>query len=393
MVAADQLMRSWQLATAHGDQLPLRFYAHLFVTHPETRDLFPLSMAAQRDRLVGALGHIVSRVADIDALLPFVQQLGRDHRKFGVNPEHYAPVGQALVATLGELLGDKWTPQLEKDWTAAYELVARLMTEAASEAEAYSPPWWDAQVERHERRTLDIAVLTLRPEPTYTFLPGQSAAVETTLRPQLWRFYSPANAPRDDGTIELHVRRTPGGQVSSALVDTVRPGDVLRLGAPVGHRLTLPRGRDRDLVLLAGGTGLAPLKAIVEQVVVERATGGPARTVTLMVGVRTERDLYDLANLQQFDRAHSWLTVAPAVDADPFDPGAGQPMAELALTIADDGEHEIFVCGPDPMVRDHVQRLRSAGYPEEQVLFEGLAGLGGNVLGVQDMVSDVGEGS
>ena len=83
--------------------------------------------------------------------------------------------------------------------------------------------------------------------------------------------------------MEIHVKARDGGPVSSALVRRVGVGDVLRLGPPVGH-LALHDDSDRDLLLVAGGMGLAPLKALVDQV----ARKGPARRVDLFVGSRTE---------------------------------------------------------------------------------------------------------
>ncbi|MFC7761892.1 FAD-binding oxidoreductase [Catellatospora bangladeshensis] len=74
----------------------------------------------------------------------------------------------------------------------------------------------------------------------------------------MWRLLSPANTPRADGTIEFHVRAQPGGELSPALVHQLREGDQVRLGAPVGRRLTLTPGGGRDLLLIAAGTGLAP---------------------------------------------------------------------------------------------------------------------------------------
>jgi hemoglobin-like flavoprotein len=67
-------------AAATGDEAPLYFYSHLFLSHPETRQLFPVSMAHQRDRLFAALGEVVARVDDLDSLVPILQGLGRDHR-------------------------------------------------------------------------------------------------------------------------------------------------------------------------------------------------------------------------------------------------------------------------------------------------------------------------
>ena len=110
---------------AHGDQVPLFFYSTLFLTNPSVRDMFPVSMANQRDKLVDALGQVISRVDDLDAVLPTLQQLGRDHRRFGVVSDHYPVVGQALLATLEHFSGPDWTAELARDWATAYGIVAR----------------------------------------------------------------------------------------------------------------------------------------------------------------------------------------------------------------------------------------------------------------------------
>lgn len=132
---ARRLKESFARVAAYGDAVPLFFYSDLFLRHPEVRDLFPVSMAAQRDRLVSALARIVSDVDNIAYLSVFLRALGRDHRKFGTVAEHYAAVGTSLLATLAHFSGDDWTPEVAADWTAAYDLVAQLMIEAAKEDE------------------------------------------------------------------------------------------------------------------------------------------------------------------------------------------------------------------------------------------------------------------
>jgi NAD(P)H-flavin reductase/hemoglobin-like flavoprotein len=388
----------------------LRFYSRLFVIAPELRQMFPLSMAIQRDRLVTALGISVSHVDDLDRLVPYLQQLGRDHRRFGTIAEHYEPVGEALLATLGDFLGREWSLDLAQDWADAYNLVATTMINAAEEAARYSPPLWSAEVVGHERRTFDIAVLTIRPDQHFEYLPGQSMALQTTLRPRLWRYFSPANAPRHDGTIELHVRRIPGGPVSSALVDMAQKGDIVHLGAPVGHRLTLGTAGRADLLMIASGTGLAPLKGVIEQVADETAVGAPPRRVALFVGARTSRELYDLESLRAMDNQHPWLSVTPVLacgsprpvtnpagyggaggaggGAPAGAPGAGSgggTVAEVALRRHGwRDSHHVFACGNDAMVSATVQLLARTGCPPERMHYEGFQGLGGQTFGYVD---------
>jgi NAD(P)H-flavin reductase len=159
---------------------------------------------------------------------------------------------------LAHFLDDQWTEELSKDWTEAYGVVASVMIDAAAEATRSSPPWWDAEIVAHDRRSLDVAVLQVKPYFRLPFVPGQSVAVQCHLRPRQWRFLSPANAPRVDGTIDLHVKHIPGGHVSAAMVQALRVGDVLRLGSAVGERLTLTAGRSSDLLMIAGGHRAGP---------------------------------------------------------------------------------------------------------------------------------------
>jgi NAD(P)H-flavin reductase/hemoglobin-like flavoprotein len=354
---------SFAKAAAHGDEAPLWFYSHLFLTHPETRDLFPVSMARQRDRLFAALGEIVDLVDDLDRLVPMLQQLGRDHRKFGTVAEHYPAVGASLLATLAHF-DDEWDDALAASWSEAYGLVADVMVEAAEKA-ADEPPWWDADVVAHERRTTDVAVLRVLPREPFHHLAGQSLSLETTLRPRLWRYYSIANAPRPDGVLELHVKIRDGGPVSTALVRGAAVGDVLRLGPPMGE-LTLDPESDRDLLLVAGGTGLAPLKALVDQV----ARLGPPRRVDLFVGARTENALYDRADLQRLQQEHPWLTVTPAVSEDP---GSSLEQGVVGEVVGRHGpwtSREVFVVGPGVMVDDTVGRLLESGARRERIRTE-----------------------
>jgi NAD(P)H-flavin reductase/hemoglobin-like flavoprotein len=359
------LKASWARVATLGDQAATYFYATLFSLDPGLRTLFATSMGGQRDRLLAALGHIVSHVDDTDTLVAFVEHLGRDHRRFEVRPEHYPIVGRALLHTLAHGLDTDWTEQLAADWSEAYTIVSGVMLRAAAAAEQTMPAWWDAEVVAHERRTADIAVLTVRPAHELRYRAGQSVAVESHLRPRVWRYLSPANAPRLDGTIDFHVRTVPGGQLSPALVYQSRVGDVLRLGAPIGTRLTVPPEPGPDLLLLAGGTGMAPLKAVIE----EMATGLSDRKVTLMVGAATRWELYDLPALNQLAADLPWLQVVPVLSDDPFAEQSAT-VVEAALRSGPWYDRHVYVCGSRAMVAGTCQSLLDAGYPPASIRVE-----------------------
>ncbi|HEY7485136.1 MAG TPA: globin domain-containing protein [Streptosporangiaceae bacterium] len=345
-----------------ADKAAAYFYGRLFAENPSLRVLFPPAMDAQRERLFRALTRIVWSLDSPDTLAAYLRQLGRDHRKFGVLREHYEAIGNALLATIRKFAGDAWTPEVEEAWTVAYTTAATVMIEAADAAAADAPPWWIAEVVDHELRTPDIAVLTVRPRTPYGHVAGQYAAIQTSRWPRVWRPYSIANAPRDDGLVRFHVRALPGGWVSGALVRHTRIGDTLLLGPAAGTMAVDPES-DRDLLCVAGGTGLAPLKAIVEQV----ADADAPRAVHLVVGARTERDLYDLAALEALADAHAWLDVIPVLSQDPGAAARQGLVPDVLGRLRDWSDHDVYLAGPPAMISKSVALLQDLGVPPDRL--------------------------
>ena len=207
--------------------------------------------------------------------------------------------------------------------------------------------------------------MRVKPEVELPYEAGQSISVETELRPKLWRYYSPATAPRSDGVLELHVKARDGGPVSTALVRQVAAGDWLRLGPPIGH-LGLDADSDRDLLLVAGGMGLAPLKALVDQV----DRHGPPRRVDLFVGARTEEQLYDQVDLERLDKEHPWLTVTFAVSDDKESSLEHGDVGDVVMRHGPWLSRDVYVAGPAPMVEDTVSRLVGNGQRRERIRSE-----------------------
>jgi NAD(P)H-flavin reductase/hemoglobin-like flavoprotein len=359
------LKENFAVVAAHGpDEVALYFYSYLFLRYPQTRDMFPPAMTRQRDRLVGALVRIVTNVDRVDELVPYLQDLGRDHRKFGTVTAHYPAVGEALLATLRHFSGDTWTDDLAADWAAAYGLVAGAMSGAAENAAHTEPAYWEAEIVEVDHRTFDIAVLTVRTDEPLPYLAGQSISVEpTTTRPREWRWFTPANAP-GGREIELHARLIPGGSVSTALVRASRPGETFRLGPPFG-RMTLDPHSQRPLLMVAGSTGLAPMKAMIGQLA--RDGGRPTH---LYFGARSEREAYDQLALTALNDRHPWITVVTATSDDTRWPGPHGPIGDIAAASGDWSDHDVYVCGSPAMVETTVKQLLVAGVPEKDIRFE-----------------------
>ncbi|MEO0680652.1 MAG: globin family protein [Pseudomonadota bacterium] len=112
------------------------FYGRLFEIAPEVKPLFSGDMAVQGDKLMTTLGVVVSGLRDLPALLPVAAALAGRHVDYGVKADHYAPVGAALLWTLGQGLGEAFTPEVEAAWTDAYGTLSAAMIAAAYPAEA-----------------------------------------------------------------------------------------------------------------------------------------------------------------------------------------------------------------------------------------------------------------
>lgn len=363
------LQDSWKHVAKSGDEVPLFFYSHLFLSHPEVRNMFPVSMAAQRDKLVGALGAVVSNVDNIDTVIPVLQQLGRDHRRFGAVTAHYPAVGASLLATLQYFLGPQWTEQLASDWAEAYGLVAKVMVQAAEEAEGDSPAWWVADVLAVERRTLDVAVVQIRPQEQFDYQPGQSFSMEIPQRPRLWRYYSPANAPRQDGTIELHIQLVAGGQVSTGILRSLRAGDTVKMGSPVGDQLFFSSDDPRDILMVAGATGLAPLRAILEHIDRNWQASGQAPHVQLFHGARMPWSLYEHERLTALAQ-RPWFEYTPVVSDDTTYHGARGLVGSVAAQSPAREGRRAMVCGSGEMVQHTISELTKAGTARADIRFD-----------------------
>ena len=122
--------------------------------------------------------------------------------------------------------------------------------------------------------------------------------------------------------------------------------------------MTVDHTRDSGLLCLGGGTGIAPIKALVEEV----AEHGSRRPVEVFYGARSNHDLYDIDTMLRLQQAHPWLEVHPVVDRD----GLLQ-LPDAIRTFGPWTAYDAYVSGPPGMIRSGVDALRGVGFPVERI--------------------------
>lgn len=352
-----------------GDAAVGFFYARLFAQDPGLRRLFPPAMDEQRDRLFQALAHIVESLSTPEELASYLSQLGRDHRKYAVEPAMYEAVESALIVTLRVFAGAEFTPAAAQAWSEAYTAASSLMINAAEKDKESNPPFWTAEVVGHERVGRDIGVVTVAPDLPLPYEPGQHLTVQTARWPHVWRPYSIACRPREDGLIRLHVKAVPGGWVSNALVHHTATGDEITLG-PARGTMTLAAAQGRDLLCVAGGTGLAPLKAIIEQAIKDSAVAAPGRRIYLFYGARRREELYDMRDLWRLADAFGGFQLIPVTSDDPAFDGMQGNVGRVATRYLPHKDCEAYVAGPESMVRETIRVLARAGITRQRIHFD-----------------------
>ncbi len=178
------------------------------------------------------------------------------------------------------------------------------------------------------------------------------------------RAFSIANAPHDDALIELHVRHVPGGQFTSFIFDALAEKAILRIQAPLGT-FTLREASERPIILVAGGTGFAPIKGIIEHALYL----GISRPMHLYWGARQRQDLYLPDLPRQWARDHANFHYTPVLsDPDPDWTGRTGYVHQAVLADHPDmSPFDVYLAGPPIMVESGSNAFAAAGLGREHM--------------------------
>lgn len=202
-----------------------------------------------------------------------------------------------------------------------------------------------ARVAHKEPLAHDVTMLQLRlpAGERLQFLAGQY--IDILLRDGRRRSFSLANPPHADEYLELHVRRVPGGRFSDEIMSTIREKSLLRFEGPLGS-FFLREDSSRPAILVAGGTGFAPMQSIIEHALAR----GLDRPLHLFWGVRSARDLYRRDRAEEWAREHDQIRFTPVLSepdrADTREYETGFVHQAVLAAYPDLSGHQVYMSGP-----------------------------------------------
>lgn len=222
-----------------------------------------------------------------------------------------------------------------------------------------------ARVEKIDKVSSDVAVLTLRlpPSERFQFLAGQYIDIHASNGKK--RSFSLASAPYESGSIELHIRHTPAGQFSEYVWNEMKEREILRFTGPLGS-FFLRENSLKPILLIATGTGFAPIKGMLEQAF----KNGIYRQVVLYWGARHLAEIYMPDLPERWQREYVNFTYIPVL-SDPLDQDKWQGRTGLVheAVLEDHGSfaaYQVYACGAPVMVEAAHEALTARGLPQEE---------------------------
>jgi nitric oxide dioxygenase len=368
----------------HGETLTKHFYRRMFTHNPEVQAFFnPAHQHAgtQQRALAAAICAYAQNIENPAVLAGAVELIAQKHCSLYVKAEHYPIVGQNLLESIREVLGEACTEEIIDAWAAAYGVLAGILIgrEAEIYREQQAKHGWEGfkrfVVQRRERESDVITSFYLAPatgEPVRPFEAGQYVTVRVGTKAgckcncgkpsaaaTTMRNYSLSCAP-DAKQYRISVKREPAvaegapdGFVSNYVHDRVKVGDTIELAPPCGE-FTLANRKDyRPLVLVSGGVGITPVLSMLHAALARN----DGRDIYFIHGALDgdkhafRREVLELADANERLRAHFRYTNPTRLDRERelFD-SEGNVNAPLIASLVETPDAEFYLCGPKPFM-------------------------------------------
>lgn len=389
----DIIRQTVPLLEQHGEQLADRFYKNMFRNNPEVNVFFNPAhqqSGAQQHALAAAICAYARHIDNPGQLRQAIEVIFHKHVSLGVKPEHYPIVGNNLLLTLREVLGEAATTEVIEGWTEAYGVLAGIFIDIEDDLyqQQQIKHGWNGfkaftLIRRHSESS-NITSFYLRPtdnKPLRAYLPGQFITLKIQLADgsQAMRNYSLSSAPREDYfriSVKKHAGELPdhpGGVVSNRLHDNVQVGDQLLLAPPIGNFiLRLPEAVNMPLVFIAGGVGITPLLAMLHFGLAHE----PDRSFTLIQLARNNDVLPFYEELSVLARTYSnfqWhirLSQSSGSQSLYLHDSEGYIDKALLDLLVPESEANYYLCGPAAMMQTTMVILNERGVDSSSIAAE-----------------------
>ncbi|WP_232324644.1 NO-inducible flavohemoprotein [Pedobacter cryoconitis] len=375
----------------NGVLLTTHFYKRMFTHNPELKNIFNMGnqqSGKQQTALAMAVLAYAENIANPMVLLPVVDRIGHKHTSLDIRPEHYIIVGNHLIESIKEVLGDPATPAIIDAWGVAYQQLAELMS--GHEAKLYEQQtsktygwtgWRPFILGKKEAESAEITSFYLYPGDggkVTPHLPGQYLSIRTFLKSlnlKQARQYSISSAPNED-YYRISVKREKGvnldtnGLISNYLHDAVNEGDVLDLTAPAGN-FVLTENTTAPIVLISGGVGLTPLMSMLQSLIAK----DHENPITWIHGCRNKsvhafKDHLDYITTTKSNvKQHTFYNVITPEDKEN---GILEGYLDINTIpeLPKDPDTNYFICGPSAFITRQYQDLQAKGIDKKLIFFE-----------------------
>ena len=389
----DIIRQMLPLLEQHGEQLADRFYKNMFRNNPEVNVFFNPAhqqSGAQQHALATTICAYARHIDNPSELRQAFEVIFHKHVSLGIKPEHYPIVGNNLLLTLREVLGEAATAEVIESWTEAYGVLAGIFIDQEDDLyqQQQSKHGWNGfkafnLIRRHSESS-NITSFYLRPrdsKPLKAYLPGQYITLKVKLADgsQAMRNYSLSSAPREDYfriSVKKHAGELPdhpGGVVSNRLHDHVQVGDQLLLAPPIGNFiLRLPEAVNTPVVFIAGGVGITPLLAMLHCGLAHE----PERSFTLIQLARNNNvlsfyeELSVLAHTYPNFQWHIRLSQPYGFQSKRLHHSEGYIDKALLEHLVPEPEANYYLCGPAAMMRTTMAVLKERGVDSSSIAAE-----------------------
>lgn len=378
----------------HGETLTKYFYKRMFSHNPEVAPYFnPANQTdgTQQRALAGAICAYASNIDNLEILGGAIELIAHKHASLMIKPEHYPIVGENLLASIREVLGNGATDEILSAWTEAYKFLADVLIAREKQIyehnDAKAGGWTGFRKFKVKSKKPENTIITsfyLHPndgEPLPNFMPGQYITVRMPTEDGLttMRNYSLSDKPGQD-YFRITVKReigpkanTPKGYVSNALHDKIKEGDVLEIGPPCGEFFLNSNYKSvRPLVLLAAGIGITPILSILKSALETT----PEREIIFIHGCLNEEVQAFKETIDTLAKNHTNLKIHYRYSESQTKPetegcsSSGFVDATLIESLVPNRNADYYFCGPKPFMIKIYQDLLKWGIPATQVHFE-----------------------